>query len=346
MKQLKIDMVLKGSIKVIRRLTAGIFIGATALIILSTGCKKIYDEEAPGILVPPTADQDPNLPQLTINVAGQARAVHLQTFGDSSNPAVFVLHGGPGADFRLLLPLKALADSFYVVMWDSRGAGLSERVTKSELTLESFNEEIAQIKKALVPNRKVSFVGHSFGGEVMTRYTCLHPEDVNCLVLIEPGKLDLSLAPTSNGGDVNFLDGQGFFWQNELMSSKDHATADYKAVGLLRESSRNWTCDHSIIEHYPFWRYGAYHYYVVMNDMYRLPHDYNWAYGIESFDGPITVISGTCGALSENYQKKTNLLTLPDAYFIPVKDANHITLFTDYATGTIAAVKGALKRNR
>ncbi len=49
--------------------------------------------------------------------------------------------GGTGADFRLFLPFKALADSFYVLMWDSRDAGLSERVTKEELSIASFSEE-------------------------------------------------------------------------------------------------------------------------------------------------------------------------------------------------------------
>jgi hypothetical protein len=38
-------------------------------------------------LVPPTADRDPRLPQARIEVAGKSRALHLETFGDASNPA-------------------------------------------------------------------------------------------------------------------------------------------------------------------------------------------------------------------------------------------------------------------
>jgi hypothetical protein len=53
------------------------------------------------------------------------------------------------------------------------------------------------------------------------------------LILITPGKLDLSSDASSNGGAVAFLDGQDFFWQNELLTSKDHASADYKAVEVL-----------------------------------------------------------------------------------------------------------------
>ncbi len=138
-----------------------------------TSCE-LYNIDDPGALVPPTSDQDPQLPQITIDVAGYERSIHLQTFGVPANPPVFVLHGGPGADFRMLLPLKALADSFFVVMWDSRGAGLSERVSKEELTIDSFNEELAEVKAAFSPDEKATFIGHSFGGNVMAVYNrCL-----------------------------------------------------------------------------------------------------------------------------------------------------------------------------
>ncbi len=304
-------------------------------------CSKIYDEESPGMLVPPTADQDAMLPQIKVTVAGHTRAIHLQAFGNPANTPVYVLHGGPGADFRLFLPLQKLADSFYVVMWDSRGAGLSERVTKEELTIDDFDEEVAQVKAAISPNKKVILIGHSFGGNIFARYAARHPEDVDKLILITPGKLGLENNEKSNGGNVSFLDGQDFFWQNEILSSKDHATADYKAVELLPQSSRHWTCDNSIITNYPFWRFGAYHYYIVQKNVANLPKDFKWAHGIENFKGPITLITGTCGALSLDFQK-TNLPSIPGADLKIINGAGHISLFTDYADSTIAAIRAAL----
>ena len=310
------------------------------LILVMNGCAK--NTETPGNLVPPTADQDSSLPQIKIHVAGHDRSIHLQTFGNPANPPVFVLHGGPGADFKLLLPLKALADNFYVIMWDSRGAGLSERVSKEELSLESFDEEVSQVKAAVAPNKKITLIGHSFGAAILARFTARHPEQVEQLVLIEPGKLDNALAPKSDGGAVSYLDGQDFFWQNELLTSSDHAAADYKAIEVLPKSSRNWTCNNSIIENYPMWRFGAYHYYIVLQNAYKLPGDYNWAKGIENFKGHITIIAGTCGALSEDFQRKTNLKTLPGASFTSIIGAGHITLFTDFTEQTIKAIKNAL----
>ncbi|MEJ7683009.1 MAG: alpha/beta fold hydrolase [Segetibacter sp.] len=187
------------------------YIFIAAILFISFSCKK--NIESPGSIVPPTASEDPNLPQLSVVVQGHSRKLHLQTFGNPSKPPVFILPGGPGADFRLLLPLKAIADSFFVVMWDPRGAGLSERVPKEELSFESFIEEIAAVKRQLSPNKKISLIGHSYGGLFITRYTAEHPSDVDKLILIESGKLNRARKDNYNGGAVSFLDGQEFFGQ-------------------------------------------------------------------------------------------------------------------------------------
>jgi len=177
---------------------------------------------------------------------------------------------------------------------------------------------------------------------VMTRYAARHPEDVDRLILIDPGKLDLSIGVKNTGGAVSFLDGQGFFWQNELLTSHDHAVADYKGIEVLPKSSRNWTCNNSIIVNYPMWRFGTYHYYILQQNSYRLDNDFNWANGIDQFKGTITIIAGSCGGLGKGFQEKTNLLTLPHADFKTITGAGHISLFTDFKNETIQAVREAL----
>lgn len=155
-----------------------------------TGGCTLHDPQTPGALVPPTADQDPALPQMRVTVAGRQRTLHLQTFGNPAYPVAFVLPGGPGEDFRLLLPLKALSDRYFVVMWDQRGAGLSERVPREELYLESFNEEIEQVRQAFAPGRAVTLIGHSYGGNLAVQYAAAHPDAVAQLFLIEPGPMN------------------------------------------------------------------------------------------------------------------------------------------------------------
>jgi proline iminopeptidase len=311
------------------------------VLVLMLSCGKVIEES--GAIVPPTANEDPALPQLTISVRGHNRKLHLQTFGNAGNPPLFVLPGGPGADFRLMLPLKALADSFFVVMWDPRGAGLSERVPKEELSFDSFMEEIAAVKNQLSPNKRVSLVGHSFGALFMTRYASEHPKDVDKLVLIEPGWINHSKGTRDKGGGITFSDGQDFFWSNELLTSSDHAAADYKAINILPLAYRSYTCDNKAVINEPMWRFGAYHYHILTKNDRQLPHDYNWAKGIENFSGRITVITGTCGSNAETYQRENNMADLPGASLQVINGAGHISLFVEYAQPLVRQVRLSLK---
>ena len=275
------------------------------LIGLSAGLVtcQLHAIEQVGALVPPTADQDPTLPQLTVTVAGHQRALHLQTFGNPGNPAVFALPGGPGADFRLLLPLKALSDRYYVVMWDPRGAGLSERVTRDELTVASFVDEIDAVKKAVSPNQPITLVGHSWGAEPSLRYAARYPDRVAQLVLIEPGPFTKESRKVYNGGAVNWLDGQDFFWQNQLLTSTDHAAADYKAISLLPGAFRNYTCTGQRLSEEPMWRFGAFQYYVLTQTAAGGWGDESWLADISRFTGPVLIVAGTCGAGRAEFQR-------------------------------------------
>ena len=75
-------------------------------------------------LVPATTTDDPALPSR--NIAGYR--YHLEVFGLPTRPVVIVLHGGPGGDYRSLLPLRPLSDDYQLVFYDQRGSGLSPRV--------------------------------------------------------------------------------------------------------------------------------------------------------------------------------------------------------------------------
>src|SRR5262245_42590754 len=91
------------------------------VLALGAGC---LDPGEPGNLVPRTVIEDPSLPQIQVN----GTHLHAEAFGDPAAPTVIALHGGPGADYRSMLKLKALADEGYrVVFFDNRGAGLSQR---------------------------------------------------------------------------------------------------------------------------------------------------------------------------------------------------------------------------
>ena len=317
-------------------------IAASALATSALAACQPLSTEAPAMLVPPTAEQDPALPQLSVSVAGHVRALHLQRFGDPSRPPLFVLPGGPGADFRLMLVLRALADRYHVVMWDPRGAGLSERVSAAELTLDAILAEIAAVQAAVAPGRRVTLVGHSFGGRLFAAYTARHPDAVAQLVLVEPGALVTPAPRDYEGGRVPFDAAEDFFWQNELLSSSDHAAADYKAVSVLPAASGSFTCDGYPPPTYPMWRFGAFHHHVLTHTDHAPGRHFAWTVGIERFAPEVLVVAGRCGALRAEVQRRYTMPALPRARLVEIPGAGHVSIFLDYADALLAALRAHL----
>ncbi|HEU4578965.1 MAG TPA: alpha/beta hydrolase [Polyangiaceae bacterium] len=293
-----------------------------------------------GALVPPTADEDPALPRVQVTIGGHARWLHLETLGEGGRPVVLILPGGPGSDYRLLRDaLAPLADEHLLVFWDQHGGGLSERVSRpSQLTPDSFDEEIAAVHVLVAPGEKVTLIGHSYGAEIALRYTALHPEAVERLVLIEPGPVNdfaRDHRPTSFVGLDVF---ESLFWDNEVMTAQDHARADYRLLGVLRRGSRSFYCASQEPVEVPSWRFGAYAFEVVQ----REEGSTDYARGIEAFAPRVLLIAGTCGDLQTSFQQAYNLPALPRADLVRIEGAGHFTLFLDYAPQTLAAIRAYL----
>ncbi|MGV6813014.1 MAG: alpha/beta fold hydrolase [Brevirhabdus sp.] len=160
-------------------------LGAIAAIIVLTflGGYLAYRGTPP---MPATAQDDTTLPAVEIGGV----TLHAESFGREEAPVVIVLHGGPGADYRSQLPLADLADSYRVVFYDQRGAGLSERLAREALTLDSHIEELRTLRGMFSPDRPVTLIGHSWGGILAAAYMGRFPQQVSRAVLIEPGFLD------------------------------------------------------------------------------------------------------------------------------------------------------------
>jgi len=296
-----------------------------------------------GALVPPTADQDQALPRVQVAVGGLTPWLHVVTFGQHGNSPVFVLPGGPGADFRLLLPLAELADRYFVVIWDQHGSGLSQRFSrKDDLSLDSFDAEIAAMQAMFAPGQKLALIGHSFGGSIATRYAARHPDAVAALVLVEPGPLTQHARENRQGGALGGLTTlAGILWDDEVLSLQDHAQADYRVLGALREASQSSYCPGQLAEEYPIWRFGAYSLLAVTDQ----ENGFDYRTGIEAYMGRTLLLAGTCGDLGSPFQTAFNLASLPHAETATVDGAGHITLFLEHAAATVAAIRSFLDGN-
>jgi pimeloyl-ACP methyl ester carboxylesterase len=106
-----------------------------------------------------------------------------------ANPALILLHGGPGMSETALFRHynAALEQSFTVVYWDQRGAGksFSRKIPRASMTVEQFLSDLDELVEtvcARVGQTEVVLYGHSWGSVLGTLYAARHPEKVAAYV--------------------------------------------------------------------------------------------------------------------------------------------------------------------
>jgi len=165
------------------------------LIISLSSCKKEKFIDEHGNLVPKTVTEDPLLPSIVVN----GHKLHAQAYGHKDSTLIVVIHGGPGANFRYMLNCKSLADKGYrVVFYDQVGSGLSERLPKEWYIshgANAINKVFYDELKSLINHykthlsQKVVLLTQSWGSMLATGYAGKYPNEVDGLILAEPGGL-------------------------------------------------------------------------------------------------------------------------------------------------------------
>ena len=293
------------------------------VFLLAGSCQEQIDDL--NVLVPATVVDDPYLPQIQIYVAGHTRSIHIETFGNPDNPKLFILHGSLG-DYRAFLPYQILSDKYFVVMWDQRGTGLSERINKSEISYGSMIEEIDAIKAIYAPNEKITLFGHSFGAMYSVNYAARYPDQVDQLILAEPGGLtgDLMKTGLDEGFKLNFLDEQitQAYWQNDFLSAKGHEELDYKTIMLMFGNTNRYFCDNNNKPEWPVWRVGGF---VELNRVIikKGKPVYDFTTGLENFTNKVLILGSTCSFLGYDFQLKHHKDLFVDAVVIRIEDCGH-----------------------
>jgi proline iminopeptidase len=272
------------------------------------------------LLVPATVTDDPTLPRFALQ---DGRLVHLRTFGDPENPTLIVLHGGPGGDHRDYLPLESFADAFFVVLWDQRGTGLSERVPDHELDGPTYLADLDFLGETMSPDRPFHLVGHSWGGAYAAHYVQSFPARVDKLVLVEPGALNGEAARRVNVAPVSF--GQGEL--HEVLNTTDYlfpdtdARADYFYVIALA----GFKTEESLLG-YDFWRLG-YRVNIAINTWqgnFSGAYSFDFTSGIEAFAGETLFVTGTAdGRLGHDFQVAYHLPHFAGSELLHLPDATH-----------------------
>ena len=326
-----------------------IVLGLIVLLVLLFGIGYILTSGE--YTVPKTVAQDPSLPSITI----KGYTYHAETFGDPTNQIVITLHGGPGGDYRSILPLQALSDEYYVVFFDQRGSGLSPRVDPEEITLESAIADLDAIVEYFGQGEKVNIVGHSWGAMLASAYLGQYPEKVDRVVLAEPGFLNSEFAEKwSEGTQMHFSSGLlSYFLKTKyealhVNGPDEHASDDYfgHQINLYQGSDHpqaSYYCAGVKPDENVSWRYGA----VVGNAMSQQAvdadgnFDINLVEGVEQFENTVLFMTGECQQLIGAEFQSQQMKLFPSTELAVVPEAGH-EMFLENPEESVAVVRAYL----
>ena len=297
-----------------------------------------------------TVEQDPSIPHIKINNT----VFHSETFGNDTNEVVVVIHGGPGNDFRYLLPIKQLSDNYYVVFYDQRGSGLSPRVPAEELSLESSLEDLNNIINYYAPVRKVNLIGHSWGAMLASGYIGMHPEKINKAVLVEPGLLTTEKAKEFTDVfklELNFtvlkVLTTSWFQSLHVKGPDKQARKDFFLYNLMMNST---IADHPMTKYFcnddlstaswNIWRFGG----VASQVIHNKGLDQNGVLqidlvkGVDQFKNKVLFLCGECNSITGAEYQRDHMEFFPAADLVVIENAGH-TLFGEKPTESLNVVR-------
>ncbi|MES2949030.1 MAG: alpha/beta hydrolase [Pseudomonadota bacterium] len=299
--------------------------------------------------VPRTVVEDPTLPQLALN----GHRLHVEAFGNTDAPVVVVLHGGPGADYRYLLGLSALANQYRVVFYDQLGSGLSQRVPASQITVNSFVADLDAVIQHFSPKRPVHIVGHSWGAMLASAYAGAHPDKVDRMVLAEPGFLDTdTMAGLPSGGWPGWRVVTGFAkaWLGKWWVATDgdpYARDDWFLLQILPLTQGQDALCNGQLPPLQAWRFGSPAFEATLGRMMNEPEwgkTLNFAKNLEHYTGRVLFLRGACNqAQGESVQRRmmAKFSAASDAQLVTIAGAGHF-MFNDQPTASVSVVRSFL----
>lgn len=256
------------------------------------GCEEIHDTDEPGLLVPKTVDQDPSLPSILVNET----MLHSEAFGNPSDPMIVVIHGGPGGDYRGQLFCKDFVDDgYYVVFYDQRGTGLSQRHDDEDMfTVQMYIDDLDAVIEYYrnSEDQQIILHGHSWGGMLAAGYVNEYPDAIDGVIIAEAGGLtfDQMMDYVSRQNEVKYfaeVTNDAIFPQQILGGSSEHEILDYKHLCWAQlENAEGNTIGNAGTA--PFWRTGAFAYRA--SHKYAAEHGFDFADNLDKYQKKVLII--------------------------------------------------------
>jgi len=293
--------------------------------------------------VPATLERDPSVPRVALN----GYEFHAERFGSPDKPVLIVLHGGPGADYRYLLGLKALADDYLVVFYDQRGTGLSPRVPAGSISLQTFVDDLDAFVDNFGRGRPVHLLGHSWGAMLASAYTGAHPAKVGKLVLAEPAFLDATTMDvfTSPGlPSLRVIWGFARAWLGKwFVDTQGDAYARddwYLQQVLPLMQGADELCDGKLPP-MQAWRFGSPDFQATVGRMTDDPafaRQVDFRQGLDQFQGQALFVTGACNQVTGETQQRRLMGHFAHARLEVIPQAGHF-MFSDQPERSMQVVR-------
>lgn len=296
-----------------------------------------------------TVDENEELPSITLN----GYKFHAEAMGDEANPVVILLHGGPGGDYRNLLPVAPLARDYRLVFYDQRMTGLSSRKDEGTITLKSFFDDLDAFVDHYGKGNKVSLLGHSWGAMLASGYIGIHPEKIDKVILIEPGILrpDLSqeFFDAQSGPTLGVYPDLALIWLNSrrVDTSRDkYAREDYVLSNAYKFiGGKGVHCGDVIPANFEGWRASR----KVLDETViasandpELMAQLDFITDAHKFDGDVLLIGSTCNKVYGAEYQKRHLPFYKNARLETIENAGHF-IFYDQLEASLEVISDFLK---
>lgn len=328
-------------------------LGASLLVVLFVLGVGLYLRTSGAYPVEKTVAQDSTIPHVILD----GITFHAETFGDSTRPKVLVLHGGPGNDYRYLLPLTILADSFYMIFYDQRGTGLSPRVSKEQQTLDSSLADVARFVDHYSPNAPIHIVGHSWGAMLASGFTARYPDRVKRVVLAEPGiltsemgekfKKKFAFKPSFSLLKAFVV---AYFESLHIKQNDGHERKDYIFQRVASENidgnpMKEYFCDGDPNSAFmPYWRYSLdANLEIQKGGMKDGMFDIDLVSGIENYRDTVLFITSSCNRLIGSEHQKEHMKHFPRVTHVEIDNVGH-TMFGEKPEESATIIRSYLSR--